>query len=128
MKTLTQSKIGGGSRQATGCDAMVHVHRPARRRQDHGAAELRPEVSRSPSQASVPMPLKGVGGTRNCDWWFTDDAVLIDTAGRYTTQDSQPAVDSRRLARLSAPAQEASPAPATQRRAGRDQLVRPRRR
>jgi len=30
----------------------------------------------------------GVGGTRNCDWWFTDDAVLIDTAGRYTTQDS----------------------------------------
>ncbi len=30
----------------------------------------------------------GVGGTRNCDWWFTDEAVLIDTAGRYTTQDS----------------------------------------
>src|SRR6185436_20204528 len=24
----------------------------------------------------------------NCDWWFTSDAVLIDTAGRYTTQDS----------------------------------------
>ncbi|MEL6466891.1 MAG: type VI secretion system membrane subunit TssM [Pseudomonadota bacterium] len=30
----------------------------------------------------------GVGGTRNCDWWFTNNAVLIDTAGRYTTQDS----------------------------------------
>ena len=30
----------------------------------------------------------GVGGTRNCDWWFTDNAVLIDTAGRYTTQES----------------------------------------
>ena len=30
----------------------------------------------------------GVGGTRNCDWWFTNDAVLIDTAGRYTTQES----------------------------------------
>lgn len=30
----------------------------------------------------------GIGGTRNCDWWFTDRAVLIDTAGRYTTQDS----------------------------------------
>ncbi|RUS59697.1 type VI secretion system membrane subunit TssM [Pseudorhodobacter sp. E13] len=30
----------------------------------------------------------GVGGTRNCDWWFTDAAVLIDTAGRYTTQES----------------------------------------
>jgi type VI secretion system protein ImpL len=35
----------------------------------------------------------GVGGTRLCDWWFTDDAVLIDTAGRYTIQDSDAAVD-----------------------------------
>jgi type VI secretion system protein ImpL len=32
--------------------------------------------------------VRGVGGTRNCDWWFTDEAVLIDTAGRYTTQES----------------------------------------
>jgi type VI secretion system protein ImpL len=31
---------------------------------------------------------QGVGGTRNCDWWFTDEAVLLDTAGRYTTQES----------------------------------------
>jgi type VI secretion system protein ImpL len=35
----------------------------------------------------------GVGGTRLCDWWFTEDAVLIDTAGRYTTQDSDAGVD-----------------------------------
>ncbi len=35
----------------------------------------------------------GVGGTRMCDWWFTETAVLIDTAGRYTTQDSDAAVD-----------------------------------
>ncbi|NQZ06114.1 MAG: type VI secretion system membrane subunit TssM [Algicola sp.] len=37
--------------------------------------------------------LKGVGGTRHCDWWFTDEAVLIDTAGRFTTQDSHESVD-----------------------------------
>ncbi|MDE1465475.1 type VI secretion system membrane subunit TssM [Spartinivicinus poritis] len=37
--------------------------------------------------------LKGIGGTRHCDWWFTDQAVLIDTAGRYTTQDSHASVD-----------------------------------
>ncbi len=37
--------------------------------------------------------LAGVGGTRSCDWWFTDRAVLIDTAGRYTTQDSDAGVD-----------------------------------
>ncbi len=36
----------------------------------------------------------GVGGTRNCDWWFTNDAVLLDTAGRYTTQDSDADADS----------------------------------
>ena len=38
--------------------------------------------------------LRGVGGTRNCDWWFTDEAVFLDTAGRYTTQDSDATADS----------------------------------
>lgn len=33
-------------------------------------------------------PVQGAGGTRYCDWWFTDQAVLLDTAGRYTTQDN----------------------------------------
>jgi type VI secretion system protein ImpL len=37
--------------------------------------------------------IRGIGGTRNCDWWFASDAVLIDTAGRYTTQDSNRAAD-----------------------------------
>jgi type VI secretion system protein ImpL len=40
-------------------------------------------------QASV----RGVGGTRNCEWWFADEAVLIDTAGRYTSQDSDAQTD-----------------------------------
>lgn len=37
--------------------------------------------------------VQGVGGTRNCDWWFTDEAVLLDTAGRYTTQESDREAD-----------------------------------
>lgn len=37
--------------------------------------------------------LQGVGGTRLCEWWLTDTAVLIDTAGRYTTQDSDASAD-----------------------------------
>ena len=37
--------------------------------------------------------LKGVGGTRNCDWFFTEEAVLVDTAGRYVQQESDPEVD-----------------------------------
>ncbi|MCU7843205.1 MAG: type VI secretion system membrane subunit TssM [Candidatus Thiodiazotropha sp. (ex Monitilora ramsayi)] len=31
--------------------------------------------------------IQGYGGTRNCDWWFSDQAVFLDTAGRYTTED-----------------------------------------
>lgn len=37
--------------------------------------------------------LRGVGGTRNCDWWFTDEAVLLDTAGRYLSQDTDASSD-----------------------------------
>jgi type VI secretion system protein ImpL len=31
--------------------------------------------------------VRGVGGTRNCEWWLTNEAVLLDTAGRYTTEE-----------------------------------------
>ncbi|HET8705296.1 MAG TPA: type VI secretion system membrane subunit TssM, partial [Pseudomonadales bacterium] len=37
--------------------------------------------------------LNGLGGTRQCDWWFTNEAVFIDTAGRYTSQDSDQVQD-----------------------------------
>ncbi|HLX80201.1 MAG TPA: type VI secretion system membrane subunit TssM [Burkholderiales bacterium] len=43
---------------------------------------------REAAGASGDPALAGIGGTRNCDWWFTDEAVLLDTAGRYTTQES----------------------------------------
>jgi type VI secretion system protein ImpL len=39
--------------------------------------------------------IKGIGGTRNCDWWFTDSAVLLDTAGRYTTHEADRVADRR---------------------------------
>ncbi|ORE97227.1 type VI secretion system membrane subunit TssM [Aurantimonas sp. 22II-16-19i] len=42
-----------------------------------------------------PAAIAGAGGTRYCDFWFTEDAVLIDTAGRYTTQDSDERSDAR---------------------------------
>ncbi len=45
------------------------------------------------AEALGPEAIGGIGGTRHCDWWFTDEAVLLDTAGRYTTQDSQLEVD-----------------------------------
>ena len=41
----------------------------------------------------VEQAVGGIGGTRNLDFWFADEAVLVDTAGRYTTQDSDATVD-----------------------------------
>ena len=38
---------------------------------------------------------EGSGGTRNLDFLFAEEAVLVDTAGRYTTQDSDSNVDRR---------------------------------
>jgi type VI secretion system protein ImpL len=37
--------------------------------------------------------VQGVGGTKNCDWWITQEAVLLDTAGRYSSQDSHQKAD-----------------------------------
>lgn len=37
--------------------------------------------------------IQGVGGTKNCDWWITQEAVLLDTAGRYTSRDSHQKAD-----------------------------------
>lgn len=39
------------------------------------------------------VALQGIGGTRYCDWWISNEAVLIDTAGRYTTQDVNQGID-----------------------------------
>lgn len=33
------------------------------------------------------------GGTADCDWWLGEEAVFLDTAGRYLFQDGQPAVE-----------------------------------
>ena len=31
--------------------------------------------------------LSGIGGTRGCDWWFTEEAVVLDLAGRLFTHE-----------------------------------------
>lgn len=34
-------------------------------------------------------PAEDGAPTRNCDWWFLDDAVIMDTTGRYATSVDQ---------------------------------------
>ena len=41
-----------------------------------------------PYSHSDDIDIRGFGGTRNCDWWFSDEAVILDTAGRYTTEEN----------------------------------------
>lgn len=36
--------------------------------------------------ASVRLMLERSAGTQQCDWWLTNEAVFLDTAGRYTEQ------------------------------------------
>lgn len=31
--------------------------------------------------------IHGIGGTRNCDWFFTTEGILLDTAGRYSVHE-----------------------------------------
>lgn len=40
-----------------------------------------------PFSSNEDLQIKGFGGTRNCDWWFADEAIILDTAGRYTTEE-----------------------------------------
>jgi type VI secretion system protein ImpL len=31
--------------------------------------------------------IQGIGGTRHCDWFFTTEGILLDTAGRYSVHE-----------------------------------------
>lgn len=90
MATLKKSKLGGAKKLST-LPWYMFIGPP-------GSGKTTALVNsglRFPlADKEGPTALRGVGGTRNCEWWFTDEAVLIDTAGRYTTQDSQAEVDS----------------------------------
>ncbi len=61
--------------------------------------------------------LRGVGGTRNCDWWFTDQAILLDTAGSVHDAGLGRIDRRSRVDRVSRPAEQVSQAPTHQRRA-----------
>jgi type VI secretion system protein ImpL len=54
------------------------------------SAVLRNSGLHFPLQAEdSPAQLTGVGGTRYCEWWFADEAVFLDTAGRYVAHETK---------------------------------------
>ncbi len=91
LKTLKKDKGKGGSKRLSTLPWYMFIGPPGSGKTTALLnCGLNFPLAETPTTAKA---LQGVGGTRNCDWWFTDDAVMIDTAGRYTTQDSQAAVD-----------------------------------
>jgi type VI secretion system protein ImpL len=85
IASLKASKLGGGKR---GADALyvlpwyVMVGPPGAGK----TTALRHSGLVFPYLDPNGGGVRGVGGTRNCDWWFTNEAILLDTAGRYTTE------------------------------------------
>lgn len=80
MSTLKNSKLGKGALYEL--PWYVIIGPPG-----SGKTTLLRESNLSFPDQTHGRGVRGVGGTRNCDWWFTDQGILLDTAGRYTTQD-----------------------------------------
>ena len=43
------------------------------------------------SKFASPPQAAGMSGTRNCDWWYFEQAIIIDTAGRYALHQDEAA-------------------------------------
>jgi len=82
VQALKSSKLGRNARDVMGLLPWYVINGPS--------AAGKTTAIRS---SGIKMPLgksakvRGVGGTRNCDWWMTNDAILLDTAGRWSTED-----------------------------------------
>ena len=86
VSALKQSKLGKGRSGRTALYALpwyMFIGPPASGK----STALLHSGLQFPYLGGSNRGVQGVGGTRNCDWWFTSEAVLLDTAGRYVTQD-----------------------------------------
>lgn len=86
LSTLKTSKLGKGrsSRNALYALPWYMIIGPSAAGK---STALRQSGLEFPSLGESGKGIKGIGGTRNCDWWFTNEAVLLDTAGRYMTEE-----------------------------------------
>jgi type VI secretion system protein ImpL len=82
INALKSSKLGGGTDALYKLPWYVMVGPPGAGK----TTALRHSGLVFPYLDPAGGGVKGVGGTRGCDWWFTNEAILLDTAGRYTTE------------------------------------------
>ena len=86
IKTLKQSKLGKGRR---GIEALYvlpwyMIIGPSACGKSTAIRNSGLNFPPIDPDSDSPGAIKGLGGTRNCDWWFTNEGILLDTAGRYT--------------------------------------------
>jgi type VI secretion system protein ImpL len=82
VQTLKSSKLGRTGRDALGLLPWYVMIGPSA---SGKTTAIRNSGIKMPVGKSAKV--RGVGGTRNCDWWMTNEAILLDTAGRWSTDE-----------------------------------------
>lgn len=82
IAALKESQLGNGKAALYALPWYMFIGPPASGK----STALRHSGLQFPALGRDGQGLQGLGGTRNCDWWFTNAGVLLDTAGRYVTQ------------------------------------------
>jgi type VI secretion system protein ImpL len=87
IRALQRSKLGGRGGKAAlyALPWYVFIGPPAAGKT---TALERSGLAFTSSKGGRRHKVQGVAGTRNCDWWFSEEAILLDTAGRFTTEDN----------------------------------------
>lgn len=87
IRALQRSKLGGRGGKAAlyALPWYVLIGPPAAGKT---TALERSGLAFTSTQGGKRHKVQGVAGTRNCDWWFSEEAILLDTAGRFSTEDN----------------------------------------
>ena len=86
IKTIRKSKIGDQTGKAALYELPWYmvIGNPAAGK---SSAVLHSGLKFPFMEKTNKLSVKGVGGTRNCDWFFSTEGILLDTAGRYSAYE-----------------------------------------
>ena len=85
VKTIKQSKLGQHSGRAALYELpwYIVIGNPAAGK----SSAVVNSGLKFPFADGRSQVIQGIGGTRNCDWFFTSEGILLDTAGRYAVHE-----------------------------------------
>ena len=86
IKTIRKSKIGDQTGKAALYELPWYmvIGNPAAGK---SSAVLHSGLKFPFMEKTNKLSVKGIGGTRNCDWFFSTEGILLDTAGRYSAYE-----------------------------------------